>query len=124
MCLRGEGGQFLLARMDFQQPIVSVMEGEAMALLLGLHWVSSLGLQKVIFETDSKSLVVDRLSSSTIDHTELGDILFICKHLLRLNPQFKVHFCAHKLVKVAATIAYSLVYISWIVFSLGIAHGS
>lgn len=49
MCLRGEGGQFLLARMDFQQPIVSVMEGEAMALLLGLHWVSSLGLQKKLF---------------------------------------------------------------------------
>lgn len=72
--------------------------------------------EKVIFETDSKSLVVDRLSSSTIDHTELVIYFFICKHLLRLNPQFKVHFCAHKFVRVAATIAYSLVYISWIAF--------
>lgn len=36
LCLRPEGGLFMLARMDYKQPILSVMEGEASSLLLAL----------------------------------------------------------------------------------------
>lgn len=75
-----------------------------------------LGLQFAILETDCKPLV-DRLSSSTINHTELGDLIFNCKHLLRLNPTFKFQFvkrqtneAAHKLSRVAATTTCSQVF--------------
>lgn len=54
--------------------MLSVMEGEATALWIGLTWLADLGVQHAVFETDSKSLV-DRLSSRMIDHNEFGDLL-------------------------------------------------
>lgn len=116
LCLRGQAGQFLLAKMDFTQPILTVMEGEAFALLLGLKWLADMGFDHAIIETDCKALVV-RLSSHAQDFTELGDLIFSCSYLLRLNPHFKVHFVkrktnkvAHSLARVAATTACSHIF--------------
>lgn len=116
LCLRVAGGHFWLAKMEYTQPLLSVMEGETMALLIGLRWLANMGLDHAIFETDCKGLV-DRLHSTMVDHTELGDLIFSCKYLLRLNPHFKVQFVkrqangvAHALARVSATRACSHVF--------------
>lgn len=92
------------------------MEGEAHVLHIGIRWLTDLGFQHAILETGSKALV-DRLNSSIIDHTELGDLILACKNLLSLNPHFKVQFArrqanraAHTLARVAATSACSHIF--------------
>lgn len=116
ICIRGGGGQFILAQMVHSQPILAPKEGEAYALMLAITWLTNLGYEEAILEFDCK-LLVDHLHSSIEDHTEFGDLVMQCKYLLSFKPLFKVHFIkrqanevAHKLARMAATTACTRVF--------------
>lgn len=51
-CFSDEQGTFVLAKTGWYAPLISVQEGEAIALLSAIQWVLDLRLEKVIFEVD------------------------------------------------------------------------
>ena len=82
----------------------SVKEAEALALRKALLWALSLKLVDVEFETDSL-LVVNSLSSHSLDRSEYGFLISDCV-CLRGNGNYSIRFvkrqpnkCAHVLAK-------------------------
>lgn len=56
-CLQDEDGNFIKSFTIWFNPILIVREGEAMGLLYALCWDKDLGIQNVIFDLDSKTVV-------------------------------------------------------------------
>ena len=82
----------------------SVKEAKALALREALLWALSLKLVDVDFETDSL-LVVNNLSSHSLDSSEYGFLISNCV-CLRGNGNYSIRFvkrqankCAHVLAK-------------------------
>lgn len=105
--LQDDVGGFISTRVLCIPGCLRVDEGEAMGLHEVLSWIKALGLQQVLFETDSK-LVVDALSSRVEDLSEFGSIVSSCKKILESNLSFTVkhvrrdvNFVAHRLARVA-----------------------
>ncbi|GAU33798.1 hypothetical protein TSUD_221360 [Trifolium subterraneum] len=62
LCFRDTNGQFVADLTQWQQPVYSIVEGEAWALLHAMKEVIHRGFERVQFESDSK-LLVDAIHS-------------------------------------------------------------
>ncbi|CAN1154003.1 Putative ribonuclease H protein At1g65750 [Linum perenne] len=92
MCVRDSSGQLLCYRMPTRRSGRPVREGEAWALLEALRWVTTVGYDRVKFESDALA-VVRAVNSNIPDNTEFGDIIARCRSTLLSNPQFEVCYC-------------------------------
>jgi ribonuclease HI len=75
-----------------------------MGLLEAIKTATSNGLQHVLFETDSMSLV-NALNTSNTPLNEFGDLVLQCKNLLLNNSDFVVSFVRRQANKTAHSIA-------------------
>ncbi|GAU49519.1 hypothetical protein TSUD_407520 [Trifolium subterraneum] len=57
LCFRDSSGQFMAGMTQWQQTVISSVEGEAWALLLAMEEARHRGLDRVQFESDSKVLI-------------------------------------------------------------------
>lgn len=80
-------------------------EGEAWGILQALEFVASIGLQHVVFDSDSKC-EVDKILKPAVDLSEVGMLLVQnCNRVLSLNPTFDVCFVKREVNGVAYTLA-------------------
>lgn len=93
ICIRNDVVPFMMAKSHWRDTMLSVKEGEAFALLVAIQWIKDIGLQYVIFESDSKS-VVDNIHSSLLYVDEYGSLITHCKSLLLSLPYCKVQFAS------------------------------
>ena len=56
-CVRDSRGQFIRAQTKWQWANMTVLEGEAIALLEALHFADANRWDRVVFESDSSTLV-------------------------------------------------------------------
>ncbi|XVF49386.1 hypothetical protein PTKIN_Ptkin04bG0007400 [Pterospermum kingtungense] len=82
---------FLKARTLQFQSVAPVKEMEAVCLLEALHWVCSLGPDRVEFEVDAKAVVVP-VCSGKPDVTEFGSIRDHCRQILCSDNVFSLSF--------------------------------
>ena len=104
MVMRRNDGQFYACKTLLMPLSCSVKETEALALCKTLLWALSLKLVDVEFETNSL-LVVNNLSSHSLDCSEYGFIISDCV-CLRGNGNYSIRFvkrqtnkCAHVLTR-------------------------
>jgi ribonuclease HI len=83
---------------------LTVLEGEAMALIEAMEEVIHRGLSFVIFESDSK-LVVDAISSCQAGVSDFSILISHIQALLRLNNYFEVKYVKRQANKVAHSLA-------------------
>jgi ribonuclease HI len=108
--LRDYRGQFQLAGSNIVHSPLSVMEGEAIALLEAMEEVIHRGYSFVIFESDSK-LVVDAITSKQVGVSEFCVVISRIQSLLRANNYFEVKYVkrqANKAAHVLARAAFSM----------------
>jgi len=74
ICLRDEGGVFVLAKTISFVGVYSVDIGEALGLYHTLQWMSDMQLDNIDFEVDSES-TRDAIYSGREDISELGNII-------------------------------------------------
>jgi ribonuclease HI len=93
----------------WQEGHLSVIEGEAYALLEALKAMQQQGLSQVIFETDSKN-VVDAIHNIHGGASEFSSIICNINRMLLANPNFVVKFIkrqanmvVHMLAKAASS---------------------
>jgi len=70
---------------------MTVLEGEAVALLEALHFVDANRLDRVVFESDSSTLV-QSLSSSGHGYSKFYAIVYSTIYQLSLHSNFEVKF--------------------------------
>jgi ribonuclease HI len=102
--LRDYRGQFQLAGSNIIHASLSVLEGEAMALIEAMEEVIHRGLSFVIFESDSK-LMVDAISSRQAGVSDFSILISHIQSLLRLNNYFEVKYVKRQANKVAHSLA-------------------
>lgn len=81
ICLRDEGGTFVLARATSFGGVHPIDIGEALGLHLDLQWVSDLQLDNIDFEVDSEN-TQEAIYSSWEDISEFGNIITTFRVLL------------------------------------------
>jgi hypothetical protein len=108
-CVRDSNGRFITGQTRWKRLKVSLLEGEAMALLEAIMFVSSKGWHNVIFESDSYTLV-NSLSSQCNIVSEFYMLLSVINDKLSLHSNFEVKFIqrqanmvAHSLAKAASS---------------------
>lgn len=87
MCLHDHMGHFVQARTEWTSPKLCTHEDEALGLLQAICWVIEIGVDSVIFETDSKQ-VVDEVTKDRVNLTKFGSIMAQCKELFSYFPNF------------------------------------
>jgi ribonuclease HI len=97
-------GQFQLAGTNILHSPLSVLEGEAMALIEAMEEVVHRGYSYVIFESDSQ-LVVDAISSRQVGLSEFSILISRIQSLLRMNNYFEVKYVKRQANKVAHSLA-------------------
>ena len=102
-CVRDSRGQFIRAQTKWQRANMTVLEGEAVALLEALHFADANRWDRVVFESDSSTLVQ---ALSSLGH---GDSKFYAivssTYQLSLHSNFKVNFVRRQTIMVAYTLA-------------------
>ena len=91
-CIRDAGGNFVIAKTEWQYPVLDVDIGKALGLLSAMKWVIELNLINMDFETNSKVVAdsiygkVDVSDFMTIDYRQLlgfeltnSDVKFIMR---------------------------------------------
>ena len=81
ICLRDEGGVFVLAKTISYFGVYPVDTGEALGLHLALQWVSDMQLDNIDFEVDSKT-TKEAIYARREDESELGNIITASRTLL------------------------------------------
>jgi ribonuclease HI len=102
--LRDSHGQFQLAGTNIMHSPLSVVEGEALAIIEAMEVVIDRGFPFVIFESDSK-LVVDAISSRQTGVSEFSILISHIQSLLRRNNYFEVKYVKRQANKVAHSLA-------------------
>ncbi|KAK2442300.1 hypothetical protein QL285_013507 [Trifolium repens] len=102
--IRDSSGNFKLAGSNIVHSPLSVLEGEAMALVEAMEEVIQRGLHYVIFESDSK-LVVDAISSRQSSVSEFSLLISHIQSLLSLHNYFEVKYVSRQANKVAHYLA-------------------
>jgi ribonuclease HI len=102
--LRDCRGQFQLAGSNIKMASLSILEGEAWALIEAMEEMIHRGLSFVIFESDSK-LVVDAISSRQVGVSDFSILISHIKTLLRFNNYFEVKYVKRQANKVAHSLA-------------------
>jgi len=105
MCIRDEGGVFVLAKAIPLPVRHTVHVGEAMGLYYALEWLSDLRFNNVDFALDSKT-TVDAFNKPHPDVSEFGLIISACRSLFDLHfTNSKVDFNRRQANEVAHTLA-------------------
>lgn len=105
ICIRDEGGVFVLARTISFIGVYPVDIGEALGLYHALQWASDMHLDNIDFEVDSKT-TKDGLYSGREDITEFGNIVTASRSLLLSKfTNSKVEFVRRQANVVAHTLA-------------------
>ncbi|WJX78361.1 hypothetical protein P8452_61592 [Trifolium repens] len=102
--LRDYRGQFQLAGSNIMHASLSVLEGEAMALIEAMEEVLHMGLSFVIFESDSK-LVVDAISSRQAGVSDFSILISHIQSLISNNNYFEVKYVKRQANRVAHSLA-------------------
>jgi len=103
-CIRDSDGHFMKAQTMWQQSQMTVLEGEAMALLEAIRFAEHNGWEKVVFESDSAT-VVTAVSSHHRGNSEFHAIISCIAAKLVLNSNFEVKFIRRQANMVAHTLA-------------------
>jgi len=103
-CIRNSRGQFIRAQTKWQQTNMTVLEGEAVALLEALHFADANRWDQVVFEFDSSTLV-QALSSPGYGDSEFYAIVSIIIYQLYLHSNFEMKFVRRQTNMVAHTLA-------------------
>jgi len=103
-CVRDSRGQFIRAQTKRQRTNITVLEGEAVALLKAFHFVDANRWDRVVFESDSSTLV-QALSSSGHGDSEFYVIVSSINYKLSLHSNFKVKFVSRQANMAAHTLA-------------------
>jgi ribonuclease HI len=102
--VRDASGEFKVAGSNIVNTPLSVLEGEAMALVEAMEEMIHRGLSYVIFESDSK-LVVDAISSNHSGVSEFSLLISHIQSLLSINNYFEVKYVSRQANKVAHYLA-------------------
>jgi len=103
-CVRDSREQFSQPQTKWQRVNMTVFEGEAVALLKALHYVDTNRLDRVVFESDSSTLV-QALSSPGHGDLEFYDIVSSIIYQLYLHFNLEVKFVRRKGNMVVHTLA-------------------
>ncbi|XP_073271498.1 uncharacterized protein [Primulina huaijiensis] len=113
--VRDSVGVFMVSKTNVNYGLFEVKEAGVLALLDAIYWTTSLELQDVIFETDSKT-VVNAITLENVDYTEFGSITSCCQ-ILDAHPSFKIqhvrrqaNMMAHSFAR--AAISYANLFIA------------
>ena len=103
-CVRDSRGQFIRAQTKWQRANMTVLEGEAVALLEALHFADANRWDRVVFESDSSTLV-QALSSPCQGDSEFYAIVSSIIYQLSLHSNFEVKFVRRQANMVAHSLA-------------------
>ncbi|GAU24451.1 hypothetical protein TSUD_364350 [Trifolium subterraneum] len=120
LCFRDNSGHFMAGMTQWQQTVISSVEGEAWALLLAMEEARHRGLNRVQFESDSKVLI----EAIHMKHRGNSEFLSIVHDILSLMSSFinfEVKFVRRQANLVAHTLARAAN--SWANFHRRIAIG-
>jgi ribonuclease HI len=102
--LRDHHGTFIRAGTTWVEGTCSVIEGEAMALLAALRELQQQGLQQVIIESDSQSLV-NVIPHIHVANSDLSALVCEIKNVMLLQPNLMVRFVKRQANIVAHSLA-------------------
>jgi len=91
MCLRGNRGEFIRAKITRYKGLLQPKEAEARGLKEMINWIGTLRFPSVSIELDCKH-VVDGISSNLSTNSMFGAILNTCKVSLISHQNFKISF--------------------------------
>ena len=103
-CVRDSRGQFIRAQAKWKWANMTVLEGEAVALLDAIHFADVNRWDRVVFEYDSATLV-QALSSTGHGDSEFYVIVSSIIYQLSLHSNFKIKFVRRQANMVVHTIA-------------------
>jgi ribonuclease HI len=109
-CVRDETGSFICAKTRTFNTVLTVLEGEALALLEAIRLAVHHGWDHVAFESDSNTLV-HSIAANNTGNSEFSDIVSSIKNMLSLLSNFEVKFVRRQANMVAHALARAA--ISW-----------
>jgi ribonuclease HI len=109
--IRDSHGCFKLAGSNTMPSSLTVMEGEAVALVEAMEEVIRRGLSYVSFESDSK-LVVDAINLRQTGASEFSLLISHIQSLLSLHNYFEVNYVRRQANKVAHYLARAAFFMS------------
>nr|DAD25261.1 TPA_asm: hypothetical protein HUJ06_026725 [Nelumbo nucifera] len=101
--IRDELGAFVKGYTSIVPVLFVSKEGEVMALIATIKWVTSMDIQNVVFETDAL-IVWKALRAPASDLSEFGSLVHECSSLLQQGVNFSVACVKRQ----ANTVAHSL----------------
>ncbi|GAU26279.1 hypothetical protein TSUD_224710 [Trifolium subterraneum] len=109
-CLRNSNGVFVAAGTNMSTHKLTIVEGEAMAILEAMREAISRRWFNIVFESDSK-VVVDAIHANHQGVSELSSIIASIRLLLQCNQNFEIKFTKRQANMAAHTLARAA--ISW-----------
>jgi len=103
-CFRNAEGVFVAGYSTWKSTHITVLEGEAIALQEAIQVAIAKGWDKVVFETDSRTLV-DQISDRSSGISEFNVIVSSIKSMLALFSNFEVKFVMRQANMATHTIA-------------------
>ncbi|GAU36186.1 hypothetical protein TSUD_274640 [Trifolium subterraneum] len=104
LCFRDNSGHFMADMTQWQQTVISSVEGEAWALLLAMEEARYRGLDRVQFESDSKVLI-EAIHMKRRGNSEFLSIVHDILSLMSSFINFEVKFVRRQANLVAHTLA-------------------
>ncbi|GAU50754.1 hypothetical protein TSUD_272690 [Trifolium subterraneum] len=104
VCFRDNSGQFIAGMTQWQQTVISPVEGEAWALLLAMEEARHRGLNRVQFESDSKVLI-EAIHMKRRGNSEFLSIVHDILSIMSSFLNFEVKFVRRQANSVAHTLA-------------------
>lgn len=104
MVLRNDRGEFIKGMQKGFSEEVTILEAEAIGVQESLVWIADLGVQQVIVESDSLS-VVNAILKNTMYVSEVGTMFDFCRTFLRHRSDLKVQHVRRQANRVAHNIA-------------------
>ncbi|GAU36566.1 hypothetical protein TSUD_277720 [Trifolium subterraneum] len=104
LCFRDNSGHFMAGMTQWQQTVISSVEGEAWALLLAMEEARHRGLDRVQFESDSKVLI-EAIHMQRRGNSEFLSIVHDILSLMSSFINFEVNFVRRQANLVAHTLA-------------------
>ncbi|GAU43422.1 hypothetical protein TSUD_334850 [Trifolium subterraneum] len=104
LCFRDINGHFMAGMTQWQQTVISSIEGEAWALLLAMEEARYRGLNRVQFESDSKVLI-EAIHMKRRGNSEFLSIVHDILSLMSSSINFEVKFVRRQANLVAHTLA-------------------
>ncbi|GAU46743.1 hypothetical protein TSUD_286030 [Trifolium subterraneum] len=104
LCFRDNSGHFMAGMTQWQQTVISSVEGEAWALLLAMEEARHRGLNRVQFESDSK-ILIEAIHMKRRGNSEFLSIVHDILSLMSSFINFEVKFVRRQANLVAHTLA-------------------